>query len=55
MPAAVLSRPVLVAAGLLAASNLFMTFASYAHLKNLHDRPWWISALLSWVYFVFRT
>ncbi|HTH94916.1 MAG TPA: DMT family protein [Rhodocyclaceae bacterium] len=33
---------------LLAASNIFMTFAWYAHLKNLHDKPWWIAALLSW-------
>ena len=33
---------------LLAASNVFMTFAWYAHLKNLGDRPWWLAALLSW-------
>lgn len=33
---------------LLSASNVFMTFAWYAHLKNLADRPWWIAALLSW-------
>ena len=33
---------------LLTASNVFMTFAWYAHLKNLSDRPWWIAALLSW-------
>ncbi len=25
-----------------------MTFAWYAHLKNLSDRPWYIAALLSW-------
>jgi uncharacterized protein (DUF486 family) len=25
-----------------------MTFAWYAHLKNLSDRPWWIAALISW-------
>jgi uncharacterized protein (DUF486 family) len=48
MPAAALSHPALSAALLLAASNLFMTFAWYGHLKNLHDRPWWIAALLSW-------
>ena len=35
-------------AGLLVASNVFMTFAWYAHLKNLSDRPWWIAALASW-------
>jgi len=33
---------------LLAASNIFMTFAWYAHLKNLSDKPWWIAALVSW-------
>lgn len=33
---------------LLSASNVFMTFAWYAHLKNLGDRPWWIAALASW-------
>ncbi|MCK9283404.1 MAG: DMT family protein [Rhodocyclaceae bacterium] len=33
---------------LLAISNVFMTFAWYAHLKHLNDRPWWIAALLSW-------
>jgi uncharacterized protein (DUF486 family) len=34
--------------GLLVASNVFMTFAWYAHLKNLSARPWFIAALLSW-------
>ncbi|MDX2058996.1 MAG: DMT family protein [Gemmatimonadales bacterium] len=33
---------------LLTLSNVFMTFAWYAHLKNLADRPWWIAALISW-------
>jgi len=36
------------AAGLLVMSNVFMTFAWYAHLKNLNDKPWWIAALASW-------
>jgi uncharacterized protein (DUF486 family) len=35
-------------AGLLVLSNLFMTFAWYAHLRNLAERPWWIAALASW-------
>src|SRR5512139_2996243 len=35
-------------AGLLVLSNLFMTFACYAHLRNLAERPWWIAALASW-------
>jgi len=34
--------------GLLVASNVFMTFAWYAHLKNLADKPWWIAAFISW-------
>ncbi|MCU0760672.1 MAG: DMT family protein [Steroidobacteraceae bacterium] len=34
--------------GLLLLSNVFMTFAWYAHLRNLADRPWWIAALASW-------
>ncbi|MBV2234148.1 MAG: DMT family protein [Sterolibacterium sp.] len=33
---------------LLTASNVFMTFAWYAHLKNLNDKPWWFAALASW-------
>ncbi len=33
---------------LLTLSNVFMTFAWYAHLKNLSERPWWIAALVSW-------
>src|SRR5450756_2756053 len=36
-------------AGLLIISNTFMTFAWYAHLKNLSDRKWYIAAILSWV------
>ena len=33
---------------LLAASNVFMTFAWYGHLKNLSDKAWYTAALLSW-------
>ena len=33
---------------LLAASNVFMTFAWYAHLRNLSARPWYVAALASW-------
>ena len=40
--------PVLTSVALLAASNVFMTFAWYAHLKNLSAKPWWIAALVSW-------
>lgn len=40
--------PIVASALLLLASNVFMTFAWYAHLKNLSSRPWWIAALASW-------
>lgn len=33
---------------LLICSNIFMTFAWYAHLRNLNDKVWWVAALLSW-------
>jgi uncharacterized protein (DUF486 family) len=33
-------------AGLLVASNVFMTFAWYAHLRNLGDRKWYVAALV---------
>jgi uncharacterized protein (DUF486 family) len=33
---------------LLVASNVFMTFAWYGHLKDLSSQPWWIAALASW-------
>jgi len=33
---------------LLVLSNVFMTFAWYAHLRDLRDRPWYLAALVSW-------
>ncbi len=33
---------------LLLISNVFMTFAWYAHLKNLNDKMWYIAAVVSW-------
>ncbi len=33
---------------LLALSNIFMTFAWYAHLKNLKTAPWYIAVAVSW-------
>jgi len=33
---------------LLFLSNVFMTFAWYAHLKELSQRPWIVAALVSW-------
>ena len=39
---------------LLVGSNVFMTFAWYAHLKNLNDQKWYIAALASWVIALFE-
>jgi len=36
------------ATGLLVLSNIFMTFAWYAHLKELNHKPWYFAALVSW-------
>lgn len=33
---------------LLTASNVFMTFAWYAHLRELNTKPWFVAALVSW-------
>ena len=33
---------------LLVGSNVFMTFAWYAHLRNMSAKPWWMAALASW-------
>ena len=33
---------------LLSMSNVFMTFAWYAHLKDLGSKPWIVAALVSW-------
>ena len=33
---------------LLVASNVFMTFAWYAHLRNLNARKWYVAAIVSW-------
>jgi len=35
-------------AGLLVLSNIFMTFAWYAHLRDLNDRAWYVAVLASW-------
>jgi uncharacterized protein (DUF486 family) len=40
--------PVLYSVALLICSNVFMTFAWYAHLKNHAASPWWMAALASW-------
>ena len=41
-------RTIAVTVTLLAISNLFMTFAWYAHLRNLSLKPWYIAATISW-------
>ena len=33
---------------LLLGSNIFMTFAWYAHLRNLSARPWYVAVIVSW-------
>jgi uncharacterized protein (DUF486 family) len=33
---------------LLSLSNVFMTFAWYAHLRDMKDKPWIIAAFVSW-------
>ncbi len=40
--------PLLKTILLLSLSNVFMTFAWYAHLKTLSTRAWWVAALVSW-------
>lgn len=40
--------PVVRTVILLAGSNVFMTFAWYAHLRNLSGRPWYVAAFASW-------
>lgn len=41
-------NPILISASLLVCSNVFMTFAWYAHLKQLNHKSWLIAALVSW-------
>ena len=53
MPSSVPGGPIrtdviVQAALLLLCSNVFMTFAWYAHLQNLADRPWYLAAVVSW-------
>jgi uncharacterized protein (DUF486 family) len=41
-------RAIAIAIGLLCISNVFMTFAWYAHLKEMIHKPWFIAVLASW-------
>jgi uncharacterized protein (DUF486 family) len=40
--------PIVTTVVLLVLSNIFMTFAWYAHLRNLNTRPWYVAAFVSW-------
>ena len=39
---------IVLTALLLVCSNVFMTFAWYAHLRDLREKPWIVAALVSW-------
>ena len=41
-------NPIVRTVVLLTLSNVFMTFAWYAHLKHLNQKPWIVAALVSW-------
>lgn len=41
-------NPLFITIGLLICSNVFMTFAWYAHLKEMNNQHWLIAALFSW-------
>lgn len=47
-------HPVILSILLLIISNVFMTFAWYAHLKELNSKPWLIAALASWAVALFE-
>jgi len=41
-------NPILISIFLLICSNVFMTFAWYAHLKELNHKTWLVAAMVSW-------
>src|SRR5215208_7873181 len=43
-----MASPLLCTVLLLLASNVFMTFAWYGHLRSLASKPWLVAALVSW-------
>ncbi len=47
-------NPILVSISLLVCSNVFMTFAWYAHLKELNNKPWLAAAIISWAIALFE-
>jgi uncharacterized protein len=42
-------KPFILSPLLLIASNVFMTFAWYGHLRNFSNRPWIVAAVVSWL------
>jgi uncharacterized protein len=42
------THPIVLSAIMLIASNFFMTFAWYGHLKHLNDKAWYFAAMVSW-------
>lgn len=48
------NRPMLVTSVMLVASNVFMTYAWYGHLKTLGQKPWLVAALASWLVALFE-
>lgn len=49
-----MKNPIALSITLLICSNIFMTFAWYAHLKELNNKPWFIAALISWLIAIFE-
>ncbi|MBX3424981.1 MAG: DMT family protein [Pirellulales bacterium] len=47
-------RTLAITSAMLVASNVFMTFAWYAHLKDLRAKPWFIAAAISWLIALFE-
>ena len=47
-------NPIVLTVVLLVCSNVFMTFAWYAHLKEMNNKLWLVAALLSWVIALFE-
>ncbi len=47
-------HPIVISILLLICSNVFMTFAWYAHLKELNHKPWLVAAIVSWLIALFE-
>ena len=49
-----MTRVIATTTTLLVCSNVFMTFAWYAHLRNLRGKAWFVAALVSWAIALFE-